>query len=101
MLGLLDWLKIGTGAALGALVVSGPAYFYGAHNGRQQAAVAALEAVSQAYKDRTDENEAVEALNPGALCVELGGMPDDCAAELRRLAEDHGEAGDGDLSGKQ
>ncbi|THF54755.1 hypothetical protein [Ollibium composti] len=101
MFGLLDWLKVGAGAALGALVASGPAYLYGAHAGRQQAAVAALEAVTQAYKDRTDENEAVEALNPGALCVELGGMPDDCAAELRRLAEDHGQTHDGGLPGGQ
>lgn len=101
MFGLLDWIKIGAGAALGVLVASGPAYLYGAHNGRQQAAVAALEAVSQAYKDRTDENEAVEALNPGALCVELGGMPDDCAAELRRLAEDHSPTGNGGLPGGQ
>ncbi|MGB3899415.1 MAG: hypothetical protein WA973_12750 [Mesorhizobium sp.] len=101
MFGLLDWLKLGAGAALGAIIASGPAYLYGAHAGRQQAAVAALESVSKAYKDRTDENEAVEALNPGALCVELGGMPDDCAAELRRLAEDHSQADDGGLSGGQ
>lgn len=101
MFGFLDWIKIGAGAALGVLVASGPVYLYGKHEGRRQAAVAALEAVTEAYKDRTNENEAIEALNPGALCVELGGMPDDCAAELRRLAEDHGEAGDGGLSSGQ
>ena len=98
---MFNWLQITAGVALGALIAFGPAYLYGAHTGRQQAAVAALEAVSKAYKDRTDENEAIEALNPGALCVELGGMPDDCAAELRRLAEDHSPAGNGGLLGGQ
>lgn len=48
----------------------------------------ALEKQVQAYKDRSDENAAVEALDPVALCIDLGGMLDDCRAELRRLGED-------------
>jgi hypothetical protein len=99
MFGLLDWLKIGAGAALGALVASGPLYLYGVHHGRQQAAVEAVAAANQAYKDRNDENADVEALDPVALCVELGGLRGVCAAELRRLGEDTGQAGDGRLSG--
>ena len=84
---MFNWLQIAAGAVLGALVASGPLYLLGTHNGRQQAAVAALEAVSKAYKDRTDENEAVEALNPGALCVELGGDPTECEILMDRLRE--------------
>lgn len=97
MLGFFDWLKIGSGAALGALLAAGPVYLYGKHEGRQQAAVAALEASVKAYKDRNHENAAVEALDPLALCVELGGLPDDCRAELRRLGEDQPSPDNGRL----
>ncbi len=85
---MFSWLQIAAGAALGALIASGPLYYFGKHEGRQQAAVEALEAVNQAYKDRNDENASVEALDPVALCVELGGVLADCQAELRRLGED-------------
>jgi hypothetical protein len=99
--GLLDWVKIGAGVALGALVASGPLYLYGRHEGRQQAAVEAVKLAKKAYEDRNDENASVEALDPGALCVELGGVPDDCAAELRRLGKNQGQAGDGGLPGRK
>src|SRR5690606_3090421 len=97
MFGLLDYLKIGVGAAMGALVVAGPLYLYGNHQGRQQAAVAALEASIKAYKDRSHENETVEALDPISLCIELGGLRADCEAELRRLGEDQPQAAHGNL----
>jgi hypothetical protein len=100
MFGLLDYLKIGVGAALGALVVAGPLYIYGKHQGRQQAAVAALEASIKAYKDRAHENEIVEALDPVGLCVELGGLRADCEAELRRLGEDRHQTDNGGLPGR-
>lgn len=99
MFGLLDCIKIGTGAALGALVVFSPAYFYGKHEGRQ-AAVEAVTAAANAFKDRTHENATVEALGPVDLCIELGGLRDDCRAELPRLAENPGAAGDGGLPGE-
>lgn len=101
MFGLFDWLKIGAGAALGAAVAAGPLYLYGKAEGRQQAAVDALEASVKAYKERNDENAAVEALDPFGLCVELGGLPDDCRAELRRLGEDQLAPVDGRLSGRE
>ncbi|CAD7036248.1 hypothetical protein RHAB21_02501 [Pseudorhizobium halotolerans] len=88
------------GLAVAALVVGG-AYTYGKAIGRQGAAVDALEKQVQAYKDRNDENAAVEALDPVALCIELGGVPDDCRAELRRLGEDQPEAVNGGLPRRQ
>jgi len=91
--------------ALGGLVVAslivGGAYTYGKAVGRQGAAVEALEKQVQAYKDRNDENAAVEALDPLALCLELGGVLEDCRAELRRLGEDQPEAVDGGLPRRQ
>lgn len=95
---MFNWLQIGAGVALGALVASGPLYLYGKHEGRQQAAVDVLKASLKAREDRTHENETVDALDPVALCVELGGLPDECAAELRRLGEDPAPAGDRGLS---
>lgn len=84
MFGLLDYLKIGAGAALGAFLAVLPAYYYGKHEGRQQAAVAALTATVKATKDRTNENDTIKALDAYGLCVELGGLPDDCEISLHR-----------------
>ncbi|MFD9901273.1 hypothetical protein [Mesorhizobium sp. NPDC059025] len=66
--------------------------------GRRYERQAVLEATLNAFRDRANENAAVEALDPVRLCVELGGLRDECAAELRRLAEDRRPGADGDLS---
>jgi hypothetical protein len=97
---LPDWVKLPAAAALGALVVSPGVFLYGKHEGRQAAALEAAQAISKAYKDRNDENASVEGLSPEQLCYELGGLPDACAG-LRRLGEDHGQAGDSGVSGGQ
>ena len=52
MFGLLDYLKMGAGAVVGAVLVVVPAYTYGKHEGRQQAAVAALTASVKAVNSR-------------------------------------------------
>jgi hypothetical protein len=98
---LPDWVKLPAAGLLGALVVSPGVFLYGKHEGRQAAALAAAQAISKAYKDRNDENASVEALDSVSLCVELGGMLSDCRASLRGMAEDHGPASDGGLSGGQ
>ena len=99
MFGLLDWIKIGSGVIVGAALMSAPAYWYGKIEGKSAAAVAAVKAANKAYKDRNDENASVEALDSVGLCIKLGGLPDDCAAELRGMGKNHGQAGDGDLPG--
>jgi hypothetical protein len=96
-----SWLRWALVGLAGACALFQGAYTIGKHEGRQQAAVAALEAINKAYKDRNDENASVEALDPVSLCVELGGMLSDCRASLRGMAEDHGPASDGGLSGGQ
>lgn len=102
---MLAFLFSPIGKALGAAVVAVLAvvgvYQYGKAVGRQGAAVEALEKQVQAYKDRNDENAAVEALDPVALCIDLGGVPDLCRAELRRLGEDQPEAINGGLPRRQ
>jgi len=74
--------RIGIAAlVLGGIFTSG--YFAGRQHGRE----AAFKAAVAAYQARERINHETEALNPVALCRALGGMPEQCAALLRRLDE--------------
>ncbi len=86
MFGLLDWLKIAAGAALGALIASGPLYLLGTHNGRQQAAVARLQADVDAYVKREGIDHEVDGMERYRVCLDLGGLPNDCE-QLRGVEE--------------
>ncbi len=86
MFGLLDWLKIAAGAALGALIASGPLYLLGTHNGRQQAAVARLQADVDAYVKREGIDHEVDGMERYRICLDLGGLPNDCE-QLRGVEE--------------
>lgn len=88
MFGLLDIPKLVAAMALGMVVAGVPAYFQGKAHQRQAMAVEAMAKQIQSYKDRNDENASVEALDPVGLCIDLGGVPDDCRTELRRMGED-------------
>jgi len=92
---LLKYWQIGAGAALGALLSVGPVYLYGVSHGRQQAAVSAIKETAEAFQERANLNEAINSLDPVALCVELGGMQSDCEQQLRGLAENPGTISDG------
>lgn len=80
---MLTWLKIGAGALVGALIASGPVYLYAKSHGRQQAAVAALQASIQAIRTREDIDHEVDRADLIDICVELGGVRDDCTDQLR------------------
>lgn len=84
MLALLKYWQIGAGAVLGALIASTPVYLYGKHEGRQQAAVQAARQTSIAIQERAKTDETIKSLDAVALCLELGGLPDECK-QLRRL----------------
>lgn len=83
---MFNWLQISAGAVLGALVVAGPAYFIGKHDGRQQAAVRRLEADVDAYAKREGIEHEVDGLDRYRICLDLGGVPDDCG-RLRGVDE--------------
>lgn len=87
MFGLFDWIKVGAGAALGALVAAGPVYFYGKHEGRQQAAVSALETSVQVLRERNEIDETVSAADAGRLCWDFGLSEPDHAECVRRVRE--------------
>lgn len=74
------------GAVIGEAVSGLFFYTLGIHNGKQQAALKAARAVTQAIQNRAGINETVNNMDSVALCVELGGMHERCE-QLRGLAE--------------
>ena len=76
-----------TGAVIGGAVSGLFFYALGQHDGKQNAALEAAQAVAQAIQNRAGINETINDMDSVALCVELGGLPDQCE-QLRRLAED-------------
>ncbi|GGB10276.1 hypothetical protein GCM10011491_42800 [Brucella endophytica] len=87
MLALLKYWQIGAGTAVGALLAAGPVYLYGAAQGRQQAALSAAEATVKAIQQRGDVDEKIIDMDGYRLCLELGGVPDECD-QLRRVEAD-------------
>lgn len=85
MFGLLDWLKLGQGAVAGALLAAGPLYLLGRHDGRSQAAVERLEADVDAFVKREGIDHEVDGMDRYRICLDLGGLPDQCE-QLRGVA---------------
>lgn len=70
--------------ALSALI---SAYQLGKHDQRQQSALQAAQIIANTIQKRADLNEKINDMDSVALCLELGGMPEDCQ-QLRGLAAD-------------
>lgn len=85
-----NWLKIASAGLLCAVLISSGSYWLGKRDGRSETATEALEKAVEAYRNRTRENNDVKALDPIGLCIDLGGVPEDCRTELRRLGEGNG-----------
>ncbi|MBX8785293.1 hypothetical protein HBA94_16120 [Ochrobactrum sp. GRS2] len=75
------------GAVIGGAVSGLFFYALGQHDGKQDAALKAAQAVTQAIQNRAGINETINNMDSVALCAELGGVRDQCE-QLRRLAED-------------
>ncbi|MFK4825561.1 hypothetical protein ACI0FM_12315 [Paenochrobactrum sp. BZR 588] len=76
-----------TGAIIGGAVSGLFFYALGVHDGKQQAALKAAEAINQAIQNRAGINETINNMDAERLCVELGGVRDQCE-QLRGMAED-------------
>ncbi|MEZ2220780.1 hypothetical protein [Rhizobium sp. RCC_161_2] len=87
MFGILDYLKIGAGFALGAVLVFYPARWIGQGEGKQIAATAALSKSVTLLRERNVVNEQVSTADAAALCADFGLSDDDTAECVRRLAE--------------
>jgi outer membrane lipoprotein SlyB len=75
------------GAVIGGAISGLFFYALGQHDGKQQAAMKAAQAVTQAIQNRAGINETIDNMDDIALCIELGGLPEQCE-QLRGLAED-------------
>lgn len=69
-------------AGLTALLVGGPAYlagqFIGARQERSQAELRNTKAIIKQLHERGIINEAINNADIIDICIELGGLPDDC-----------------------
>ena len=101
MLALLKFWQIGVGAALGAMLAFGPVYFYGKHAERADAKMATAIETAKSFKERAEINDKIETLDAIALCLELGGLPDECTVELRRVAKDQTAVSNGRIPRKK
>ena len=76
-----------TGAVIGGAVSGLFFYALGVHDGKQDVALKAAQAVTQAIQNRAGINETIDNMDSVALCAELGGVRDQCE-QLRGMAED-------------
>lgn len=82
-----SWAKFAFVALLTALLLLAGGYTAGTIKERQRAAVAAAEATAKAIQKRTNIDEKIIGMDAVALCLELGGVPEQCN-ELRRVEAD-------------
>ena len=75
---MLLWLNLGIGAAVGALLMFGPVYFYGKSVGKADLVAQLQEDRARIIKDGKQVDERVYTSDDSSLCLLLGGcvMPD-------------------------
>ncbi|MBA8822334.1 hypothetical protein BRY73_02745 [Ochrobactrum sp. P6BS-III] len=82
-----SWLKYSLAALVVAFLLLAGGYAAGTIKERQRAAVAAAEATAKAIEKRANIDEKIIGMDAAALCLELGGVPEQCN-ELRRVEAD-------------
>lgn len=82
-----NWLKYSLAALVAAFLLLAVGNLYGTMKERQRAAVAAAEATAKAIQKRADIDEEVINMDARRLCLELGGLREQCD-ELRGLEAD-------------
>jgi len=70
---MLQWLNIGIGATVGALLMFGPVYFYGKSVGKADLVAQLQEDRARVVKDGKQVDEKVYASDTATLCHLLGG----------------------------
>lgn len=90
MAALLSWLLSPAGKAIGVVTLAGAIgagiYLAGKHEGRQQAVIERLQGDVAAEATRRGIDHEVDSLDRYRICLDLGGVRDDCE-QLRRMAE--------------
>lgn len=82
-----DTLKKFIAAALVVFLCLAAGYVAGANKERQRSALAAAEATAKAIQKRADIDERIINMDAHSLCLELGGVPEQCN-QLRGLEAD-------------
>ena len=82
-----NWLKIVAAAVLAAFLCLAAGYVAGTIKERQRSALAAAEATAKAIQKRADIDEEVINMDARRLCLELGGLREQCD-QLRGLEAD-------------
>jgi len=84
---MLNYLNLGVGGVLGALVVTVPVYLYGKAEGRRQVAIEALEVTVEVLTKRREINNEINSADASDLCSYLGLSNSDVEECVRRLRE--------------
>lgn len=82
-----NWLKMTAAAVLAAFLCLAAGYAAGSIKERQRSALTAAEATAKAIQKRADIDEEVINMDARRLCIELGGLREQCD-ELRGLEAD-------------
>lgn len=83
-LSLRTWLQVG--AVVGALGGLALSHAWAYRSGAQSERVARLQADVDAYQKREGIDHEVDGMERYRVCIDLGGLPDDCE-QLRRMEE--------------
>ena len=73
--------------ALAAVIALSGAFMLGAHSERYKANIKLNQNIIKAVRSRAGINEKINDMDALALCIELGGVPEQCE-QLRGLAAD-------------
>lgn len=84
---MISRLQLAGIVVAGAVMSLIAAYHLGKHNQRQQSAVDAAQSITKAIQNRTRINETINDMDSVALCLELGGVREQCE-QLRGLGSD-------------
>lgn len=74
------------GAIMGGAIFGSLLYVFGYSDGKNDAELKTAQAVTRAIQNRAGINTTINNMDSIALCVELGGLRDQCE-QLRGLAE--------------
>ena len=85
------WVKWAAVGLAGAFLLAGGSYIAGKHEGRQAAAVEALEKSVEVLHARNKIDDEISASDAARLCTNFGLSNDEAAECVRRLAPPHAE----------
>lgn len=77
--GLLDWIKLGAGAALGAAVAAGPVYIKGRSDGKAALQAEAAREAFDRFQELEKSNAEFRSLDDRGKCLQFmrdSGLPD-------------------------